>query len=81
MAEETTLPRWDINWLPLRHLWAAGPPFVAEYEDLLSRTGMATPAELAHGFGIDLRSPAFWRAGLDMVRERIERFEELCAVK
>jgi pepF/M3 family oligoendopeptidase len=54
--------------------------FVARYEDLLSRTGMATPAELAHGFGIDLRSPAFWRAGLDMVRERIERFEELCAV-
>ena len=54
--------------------------FVARYEDLLSRTGMATAAELAHGFGIDLRSPAFWRAGLDMVRERIERFEELCAV-
>jgi len=55
--------------------------FVAEYEDLLSRTGMATPAELAQGFGIDLRSPSFWRAGLDMVRERIERFEALCAVK
>ena len=51
--------------------------FVARYEDLLSRTGMATPAELAQGFGIDLRSPAFWRAGLDMVRERIERFEAL----
>jgi len=55
--------------------------FVAEYEDLLSRTGMATAAELAHGFGIDLRSPAFWRAGLDMVRERIDRFEELSKVK
>jgi pepF/M3 family oligoendopeptidase len=41
--------------------------FVAAYEDLLSRTGMATAAELAEQFGIDLRSPAFWRAALDMV--------------
>ena len=55
--------------------------FVTEYEDLLSRTGMATPTELAQGFGIDLRSPAFWRAGLDMVRERIDRFEALCAMR
>ena len=55
--------------------------FVARYEDLLSRTGMATAAELAADFGIDLRSPAFWRSGLDMVRERIDRFEELCEVK
>jgi len=55
--------------------------FVAEYEDLLSRTGMATAAELAHGFGIDPGSSAFWRDGLDMVRERIGRFEELSKVK
>jgi len=52
--------------------------FVARYEDLLSRTGMATAAELAEGFGFDLRSPDFWRSGLDMVRERIDRFEALC---
>ncbi|MBM2842810.1 MAG: family oligoendopeptidase [Anaerolineales bacterium] len=51
--------------------------FVPRYEEMLSRTGMATAAELAQGFGIDLRSTAFWRAGLDMVRERIERFEAL----
>jgi oligoendopeptidase F len=52
--------------------------FAAEYEDLLSRTGMATAAELADGFGIDLRSAAFWRSGLEMVRERVDRFEQLC---
>jgi pepF/M3 family oligoendopeptidase len=52
--------------------------FVGEYEDLLSRTGMATAAELAQDFAIDLRAPAFWRSGLDMVRERIDRFEALC---
>ena len=51
--------------------------FVSEYEDLLSRTGMATAAELAEGFGIDLRAPSFWRASLELVRERIERFEKL----
>ncbi|HMK08267.1 MAG TPA: M3 family oligoendopeptidase [Anaerolineales bacterium] len=51
--------------------------FVPRYEDLLSRTGMATAAELAEEFGIDLRSPGFWRSALDMVRERIARFEEL----
>jgi pepF/M3 family oligoendopeptidase len=51
--------------------------FVSEYEDLLSRTGMATAAELAEDFGIDLRAPSFWRASLDIVRERIARFEAL----
>jgi oligoendopeptidase F len=55
--------------------------FAAEYEDLLSHTGMATAADLAAGFGLDLRSPAFWNAGLDMVRERIARFETLSNVK
>jgi len=51
--------------------------FVSEYEDLLSRTGMANAADLARGFGLDLHAPAFWRASLDMVRERIKRFETL----
>jgi oligoendopeptidase F len=38
---------------------------------------MATAAELADDFGIDLRSPAFWRPGPHMVRRRIDRFSEL----
>jgi len=51
--------------------------FAERYEDLLSRTGMATAADLARDFGLDLRTPGFWRASLDMIRERIARFEAL----
>jgi oligoendopeptidase F len=47
------------------------------YDDLLSATGMADAAELAAGFDIDIRTPDFWRASLDVVREDIDRFESL----
>ena len=47
------------------------------YDDLLSSTGMADAAELAAGFDIDIRTPDFWRASLDVVREDIDRFEAL----
>ena len=51
--------------------------FPARYEALLADTGNATASELAERFGIDLRAPAFWRAGLDVVRSDIERLEAL----
>jgi pepF/M3 family oligoendopeptidase len=51
--------------------------FRSKYEDLLSRTGMAEPASLAADFGIDIRSPGFWRSSLDVVRRKIDRFVEL----
>lgn len=51
--------------------------FPEAYEDLLSRTGMATADALANSFGLDLRSKAFWVRSLDMIRERISRFESL----
>ena len=51
--------------------------FVARYDALLASTGMAAPAELAAGFGIDIRDPAFWRAGLRVCAERVDRFEAL----
>ena len=51
--------------------------FKSKYEDLLSRTGMADPASLASDFGIDIRSTAFWRSSLDVVRRKIDRFVEL----
>ncbi len=53
--------------------------FRAGYDDLLASTGRADAAELAARFGIDLRAPAFWRAGLDVVRADADRFEELIA--
>ena len=51
--------------------------FRSKYEDLLSRTGMAEPANLAADFGIDIRSAGFWRSSLDVVRRKIDRFVEL----
>ncbi len=51
--------------------------FRAGYDDLLASTGLFQVAELAQRFGIDVRSPAFWRASLDVIREQIRQFEEL----
>ncbi len=51
--------------------------FRAQYEELLSSTGMADAAELAGRFGIDIRSPGFWRAGLEAIRADIDRFASL----
>ncbi len=51
--------------------------FRASYDDLLSSTGLADAATLAARFGIDIRTPDFWRASLDVVRQDIDRFEAL----
>jgi pepF/M3 family oligoendopeptidase len=51
--------------------------FTAGYDDLLSSTGIADAATLAARFGIEIRTPDFWHASLDVVRADIDRFEEL----
>jgi oligoendopeptidase F len=48
--------------------------FRAGYDDLLSSTGLADAATLASRFGIDIRSGAFWRSSLDVIRAEIERY-------
>jgi oligoendopeptidase F len=53
--------------------------FKQRYDNLLSSTGLSDAATLAARFQIDLRSEAFWRASLDLVRQDVTRFEELCA--
>jgi oligoendopeptidase F len=52
-------------------------PFKANYDALLSQTGMADAASLADGFGINIRTPAFWESSLDQIRGRINQFCEL----
>lgn len=54
-----------------------GEPFVARYDDLLSSTGLADAATLADRFGIDIRTPDFWRASLGQIKEDIDQFETL----
>jgi len=53
--------------------------FRTGYDGLLSSTGMADAATLASRFGIDTRTPDFWRSSLDIIRSDIERFEGLVA--
>jgi pepF/M3 family oligoendopeptidase len=48
--------------------------FRAGYDELLSSTGLADAAPLASRFGIDIRSPAFWRGSLDVIRADIDRY-------
>jgi len=51
--------------------------FHERYDDLLASTGLADAATLASRFGIDIRTPDFWRASLDQIREDIDAFERL----
>jgi oligoendopeptidase F len=51
--------------------------FTAAFDDLLASTGLADAAPLAARFGIDIRTPAFWRASLDVLRQRIDEFAAL----
>ena len=48
--------------------------FKAGYDDLLSSTGLADAATLAARFGIDIRTPDFWRASLNIIKEDVNRF-------
>jgi pepF/M3 family oligoendopeptidase len=51
--------------------------FGAGYDNLLSSTGLADAATLARRFGIDTRSPVFWRSSLDVIRGKVREFESL----
>ncbi|HST03898.1 MAG TPA: M3 family oligoendopeptidase [Chloroflexia bacterium] len=52
-------------------------PFKRNYDDLLSSTGLDDAAGLASRFGIDIRTTAFWRSSLDIIRADIDKFEGL----
>lgn len=54
-----------------------GQGFLAEYDGLLRSTGAGTAAELAARFGIDIRQRRFWEDGLDLIRMRIKRYQDL----
>jgi oligoendopeptidase F len=53
--------------------------FQGGYDDLLSATGLADAATLARRFGIDIRTPTFWAASLDIVGAEVDQFEALTA--
>jgi len=51
--------------------------FQAHYDDALSRVGMNTAEEVAAIFGFDVGDGAFWTASLDVLRQRIESYDQL----
>src|SRR5579884_124568 len=53
--------------------------FRSGYDDLLSSTGLGDAAGLAGRFGIDVTDQGFWTSSLEVLRARIDQFEELTA--
>jgi pepF/M3 family oligoendopeptidase len=51
--------------------------FKASYDDLLSSTGLADAATLAGRFGIETRTPDFWRSSFEVIRRQVDRFEAM----
>jgi oligoendopeptidase F len=53
-----------------------GAAFVPEYRALLASGGAAAPVDVAGRLGFDLRSPAFWDAGLAVIAARVEELRQ-----
>lgn len=51
--------------------------FRSGYDTLLSRAGMDTAEQLGAAFDLDVTDEAFWTASLDVIRDRIDQYEEL----
>jgi oligoendopeptidase F len=51
--------------------------FKASYDGLLSSTGLADAATLAGRFGIETRTPDFWRSSFEVIRRQVDRFEAM----
>jgi oligoendopeptidase F len=54
-----------------------GEPFVARYLDLLGAGGSRTPEQILEEVGIDVREKAFWRGGIDLIREMVGQAKAL----
>jgi len=55
-----------------------GDAFVPKYCQLLRSCGSGTIAEVAASVGIDVRNADFWRASLEVVKNEIDTFCQLC---
>ena len=51
--------------------------FRAQYDNLLSSTGMADAKTLGERFGFDITTEDFWRSSLEVIRMQIAEFERL----
>jgi oligoendopeptidase F len=53
------------------------PGFRDSYDQLLAESGMASAVDLGNRVGIDISDTDFWAGSYEVVRRRIERYEEL----
>lgn len=51
-----------------------GSAFIPDYISLLTSTGMEKAADLTARFGIDIRTPDFWRGSLKIIDQQINRY-------
>jgi oligoendopeptidase F len=56
---------------------AEGQSFVPRYLELLSAGGSMSPDEILTRAGIDMRDPAFWQGGFDVVSGMVDELEKL----
>lgn len=56
-----------------------GEEFERNYIAMLEMGGSKTPQELMATLGVDLKSEAFWRNGMNSVTALVEKFEMLCS--
>ncbi len=54
-----------------------GEEFVPQYLDLLKAGGSEDPKDLLAEIGVDITDPDFWQRGLSVLREKVDRVEEL----
>ncbi len=54
-----------------------GEEFVPEYLELLKTGGSEDPKDLLAEIGVDITDPDFWQRGLSVIRENLDRMEDL----
>jgi oligoendopeptidase F len=54
-----------------------GDAFKPGYLRLLAHGGSARPEQILHEAGIDMRDPAFWQGGFDVIRDMIDQMEAI----
>ena len=54
-----------------------GIPFIDRYFTLLAAGGSRSPSELVSAMGFDIADRAFWQAGCDLIRQRVDLAKQL----
>ena len=56
-----------------------GPSFAERYKDILYMTGNARAEDVTKAAGYDITTKNFWLNSIEMLKNRVDDFEELCA--